>query len=292
MNIAIASGKGGTGKTTLASNLASLLSKNTKNQLNKKIILVDLDVEEPNSGLFIKGKLTTQEDKFRAVPMWNNKKCTFCEQCKSFCNFNAIAVLPNSVLIFPELCHSCFACTELCPDDALKMTDRKIGTLSHYKLNDLVFIESRLEIGEPSAVPLIKQTKEYVNKKFSGNTIIIFDSPPGTSCPVIESVKNMDFVVLVTEPTPFGLHDLKLAIETVKKLNRKFAVVINKYGIGNNDVDKYCEKNKIPIIGRIPDMKKIAELYSRGKLLYDEIIEVKEEIENIFSEVTTLCIEN
>lgn len=292
MKIAIASGKGGTGKTTLSTNLASYISKTFSEDSNSRVVLVDLDVEEPNSGLFIKGELVEEEIKYRATPLWDADKCTHCGECKTICNFNAIAQLPKTILIFSELCHSCYACSELCPAQALPMVDTKMGVLNHYQQttslsdnNKLAFIESRLDIGEISAVPLIKQTKEYVERNFSDSTIRIYDSPPGTSCPVIETVKDADFVILVTEPTPFGLHDLKLAVETVKKLGREFAIVINRHGIGDDGVEKYCAMNNIPIIGKIPNMRQAASLYSQGKLLYDSIPAIKEQLVLIYQAI-------
>ncbi|NOZ35048.1 MAG: P-loop NTPase [Chlorobi bacterium] len=273
MKIAIASGKGGTGKTTLSTNLASYLAE------SDNVVLVDLDVEEPNSGLFLKAELIFSEEKFKMIPEWIKDKCTLCGECQKNCNFHAIIQLGTMILVFPELCHSCYACSELCPTDALPMKEKKIGDLSHYKINNLDFIESRLVIGEEQAVPLIKQTIKYADLHFKG--IKIYDSPPGTSCPVIEAVKDADFVILVTEPTPFGLNDLKLAVETVSELNINFGVVINRYGIGNNDVIEYCNNKEIPILAKIFDSRKIAELYSKGELLYNVIPEVRVELKKI-----------
>ncbi len=273
MKIAIASGKGGTGKTTLATNLASYLAE------SDNVVLVDLDVEEPNSGLFLKAELISSEEKFKMIPEWNKNACTLCGECQKVCNFHAVIQLGTMILVFPELCHSCYACSELCPTDALPMKEKKIGILSYYKINNLDFIESRLVIGEEQAVPLIKQTIKYADLYFKG--IKIYDSPPGTSCPVIEAVKDADFVILITEPTPFGLNDLKLAVETVRELNKKFGVVINRYGIGNNDVVEYCMNEKIAILAKIPNQRKIAELYSKGKLVYKQIPEVAEELKKI-----------
>ena len=184
-------------------------------------------------------------------------------------------------MVFPELCHGCYACSELCPMDALPMKKKKMGELRHYVKGNLSFIESKLDIGEEQAVPLIAQTLDYIDKHFSEDIIKIYDSPPGTSCPVIEATKNADFIILVTEPTPFGLHDLKLAVETVRALKNDFAIVINRFGIGDNNVEKYCKSENIPIIAKIPNQRKIAELYSEGKLLYSEIPEVKRELEKI-----------
>ena len=272
MKIAIASGKGGTGKTTLSTNLAALLAE------TEKVILTDLDVEEPNSGLFIKGNLIHQEEKFKMVPRWNSEKCALCGNCQKVCNFHAVIQIVDQIMVFPELCHSCYACSELCPTNSLPMIPQKMGELREYKLDNLIFIESRLDIGQEQAVPLIAQTKKYVDGKSSDEIIKLYDSPPGTSCPVIEVTKDADFVILVTEPTPFGLHDLKLAVETMRELDKKFGVVVNRYGIGNDDVIKYCRVENIPIIATIPNSRRIAELYSGGILLYPEVPEFKESL--------------
>lgn len=296
MDIAIASGKGGTGKTTLAVNLTSYIANSIAND---QVVLVDLDVEEPNAGLFLSGALINMEEQFRQVPQWIEDKCTFCGKCQSLCQFNAIAQLPQTLLIYPELCHSCFACSELCPEQALPMVNRKIGILNHYNIHldvasqsDFSFIESILQIGEPSAVPLIKKTKEYTRDAFHENCIKIFDCPPGTSCPVIEAVKDADFTILVTEPTPFGLHDLKLAVETMKKLDNRFGVVINRYGIGNEGVEEYCSNENIQILAKIPNDKKIAQQYSRGELIYKKSNEFRlqlEAIQNYINTVLSFC---
>ena len=274
MKIAIASGKGGTGKTTLATNLASYLTG--KNE----VILTDLDVEEPNSGLFIKGMLIHKEDKFKMIPEWKGE-CSLCGLCQEVCNFHAVLQLGTQIMVFPELCHSCYACSELCPDSALPMIPQKMGELKHFQNGELSFVESRLDIGQEQAVPLIAKTNKYIETHFSSGFIKIYDSPPRTSCPVIEAVKDSDLVILVTEPTPFGLHDLKLAVDTVRELNKKFGVVINRYGIGNDEVLDYCQKENIPILAKIPNDRRIAELYSRGKLIYKEIPEVGQQLKNI-----------
>ncbi len=282
MKIAIASGKGGTGKTTLSTNLAAYLAE------KQEVVLVDLDVEEPNSGLFIKAELVRQEDKFNMIPEWNPDACILCGNCQEVCNFHAVLKLGEQIMVFPELCHSCYACSELCPTNSLPMVPQKMGELKHFKNKSLSFIESRLEIGQEQAVPLISQTNKYVDTHFSEQVIKLFDSPPGTSCPVIEATKDAEFVILVTEPTPFGLHDLTLAVETMRELKKNFGVVINRHGIGNDDVEKYCSTENIPLLAKIPNDRKIAELYSRGELLYKKIPEVKEQLDLLIHHIEGL----
>ena len=279
MKIAIASGKGGTGKTTLSVNLASFLAK------KGKVVLADLDVEEPNSGLFIQGALVRAENKFKMIPEWIEDDCTLCGTCQDVCNYNAIIQLVTTIIVFPELCHGCYACSELCPSSALPMVPKKMGELQHFENNKLSFIEGRLDIGQEQATQLISQTKKYIDDHFPDGIIKIYDSPPGTSCPVIEATKDADYVILVTEPTPFGLHDLKLAVETMKSLDRIYGVVINRHGIGNDEVLNYCNKASIPVIAKLPDDRRIAELYSRGKLIYPEIPEIELQLENILTQI-------
>ncbi len=282
MKIAIASGKGGTGKTTLSVNLASFLAE------QQEVVLADLDVEEPNSGLFIRADLIHEEDTFKMVPDWKEGKCTLCGECQKVCNFNAVIQLGKMIMVFPELCHACYACSELCPVDALPMIPKKIGKLKHFRKNNLHFIESRLDIGEEQAVPLIKKTQKYISEQLNANCLQIYDSPPGTSCPVIEATKDSDYVILITEPTPFGLHDLKLAVETMRELKKEIGVVINRDGIGNNDVWEYCEKEQIPVLAKIPNDRRIAEMYAQGQLIYQEVPEFRQAIAEISNQIMAL----
>jgi len=275
MKVAIASGKGGTGKTTLSVNLAHWMSE------KEPVTLADLDVEEPNAKLFLDMPDLNHRELTRLIPEWKRESCSLCGICQEVCAFNAIIRLGSEIMVFPQLCHSCHACTGLCPDHALTMHPRKIGTLSHYQSKNLQFIESTLDIGEEQAIPAIAQTITYVTASSPKSSTTFFDAPPGTSCPVIEVAKQADFILLVTEPTPFGLHDLKLAIATMQALDRSFGVVINRDVQGIRLIDDYCMAEHIPLIARIPDDRRIAELYSRGALIYPHIAAFREALSDI-----------
>ena len=277
MKITIASGKGGTGKTTLSTNLTSYLSG-----LGKAVVLADLDVEEPNSALFLKGDLEKGQISYKMIPKWEETDCTFCSKCEEVCNFNAIVALSDEIIVYPELCHSCYACSELCPTDSLPMTSERIGEIKSFSADGFSFIEGRLDLGQEMAVPLIAQTIEYVDENFK-NHIKIFDAPPGTSCPVIEASRGSDFVILITESTPFGLNDLQLAVETMRVLKQKFGVIINRYGIGDSGVEEYCKEEGIAILTKIQNDREVAKLYSRGKLIYPEIEHFKNSLDEIVS---------
>jgi MinD superfamily P-loop ATPase len=282
MKIAIASGKGGTGKTTLSVNLSEYLAE------TRPVILTDLDVEEPNAGLFLHGIPRHAEDVHRMVPEWNGKDCTFCGLCQDLCRFHSVISFPGRVMVFPALCHGCYACSELCPTASLPMVPLKMGELRRYEIGNLSFDEGRLEVGQEQAVPLISRTLSFVEESFPPDILRIFDCPPGTSCPVIEAVRGTDFAILVTEPTPFGLHDLKLTIETLREIDRPFAVVVNRHGIGNADVEDLCRAEGIDIIARIPNDRAIAERYSRGKLAYSEVAAMREALERISTYIGNL----
>lgn len=249
--------------------------------------MVDLDVEEPNSGLFVKGKLEETNPVYKMVPVWEKDKCTFCGNCQKVCNFNAVIQLHTQVLVFPKLCHSCYACSELCPTDALPMKPEKIGEIKTFHQDNLTFLESCLNIGQEMAVQVIAHTNKILEKDYQGQLIII-DAPPGTSCPVIEAVKDTDFVLLAAEPTPFGLHDLKLAVDTMRKLKKDFAVIINRFGLGNDKILEYCQRQNIEILAKIPNSRTAAELYSHGKLIYKQIPQVKQEVLKIANKIRQL----
>lgn len=262
VKIAIASGKGGTGKTLLATNLAAFMST------RRETLLVDLDVEEPDDALFIRGKMKNASLQYKMIPEWVKDRCTLCGECTRNCKFHAVIQIGNFVAVFKELCHSCYACSELCPVDALPMHPHKMGEVREFTTGALHFMEARLEIGEEQAVPLIRKAHHLVDASYPNIPLQIFDCPPGTSCPVVTATQNAHFVILVTEPTPFGFNDLKLAVETMRQMNKEFGVVINRYGIGSNQVETYCEKEHIPILAKIPFDTEIAKLYSKGMLIY------------------------
>ncbi|MFO8145471.1 MAG: ATP-binding protein [Candidatus Syntrophosphaera sp.] len=282
MKIAIASGKGGTGKTTLAVNLALRAAE------NREVSLVDLDVEEPNSGIFIHGKLENEQRIFRSVPKWDREACTLCGKCVELCQYNAIIRLGKEIMVMPQLCHSCYACSELCPTDALPMRESPLGTLRHKRIGRLDFIESKLDIGMEMASPMIGKTLEYMSEHCSGNDYQFRDCPPGTACPVISATKDADFIILVTEPTPFGLYDLELAAETMRHLGKPMSVVVNRYGIGNDEVFHYCKEQDIPVWAKIPNQREMAELYSRGELIYPKVEEFRRELDAILGKLDSL----
>jgi MinD superfamily P-loop ATPase len=253
MIISIASGKGGTGKTTIAVNLALSLPKGT-------VQLIDCDVEEPNSHLFLSPSIHRVSSVGIPVPRIDESKCTYCGKCAKVCEYHAIAVILKNVLVFDELCHGCGACSYLCPEKAIFEAEREIGIVQEGNANGIDFVNGVLNIGEPMASPLIRGVKQKVQKE----RIVILDAPPGTACPVIESVRGSDFCLLVTEPTPFGLNDLELAVGMLEKLGIPKGVVINKADIGDRGVWDYCTMKDIPVLMEIPMDRKIAESYSKG----------------------------
>jgi len=278
MIISVASGKGGTGKTLVATSLALSLKD------SHSVELLDCDVEEPNDHVFLKPEITGSNAVSILVPRVDEDKCTYCGKCAEVCVFNAIAVLGNHVLTFPQLCHGCGACSYLCPEKAISEESREIGAIEWGHSDGLKFVQGELTIGEAMAPPIIRKVKEY-----AGNDgITIIDIPPGTSCPVVEAVKGSDFCLLVTEPTPFGLNDLTLAVATVRDLGIPCGIVLNRTGVGDSKVEEYCKQENIPILLTIPLDTEIARLYSRGIPLVEGLPQWKDSFLKLFDRVKVL----
>ncbi len=258
MNIAVASGKGGTGKTTVAVGLAAILS-----QTGEPAAYVDCDVEEPNGHLFLRPDIGETVKATLTYPLVDKDRCVSCGNCQRICRYKAIILLPDKPLVFPEMCHACGGCSLVCPAGAITEAEREIGAIETGMSGNIHFVHGRLDVGQILSPPLIRQVKTYIPS--AGTTFL--DCPPGTSCPVITALRGSDYIILVTEPTPFGLNDLKLAAEAAHELHIPFGVFINRSDIGTQDTEKYCRQQHIPILGRIPDDRRIAEAYSRGELL-------------------------
>jgi len=256
VKIVIASGKGGTGKTTLAVNLATALSADTR------VGLLDCDVEEPNCHLYLKPSFDATGPVGTPIPLIDEQACTGCGLCARACEFHALLALPKAPLLLPELCHGCGTCAYVCPEEAISEVDREIGRLGSGYVGGIYFRWGRLNIGEARSTPVIRAVKDL--RTAPPLDTVIIDAPPGVACPAVEAVRGADFAILVTEPTPFGLHDLKLAVETVRRLGVPSGVVINRFGLGDDCVDDYCAASDVPVLLRISDDRQIAEACSRG----------------------------
>jgi MinD superfamily P-loop ATPase len=262
--LAVASGKGGTGKTTVSANLARVLGMEVR--------LLDCDVEEPNAHLFIKGDLVGESMVNIPVPDVDDTVCDGCGECGSFCEYNAIVSFGSRPLVFPEMCHGCGGCAKVCPRGAITEVGKRIGVIETIRSEKVTLVQGRLDVGVVMAPPLIRAVKDSLEN----GDIAILDAPPGTSCPVITTLRGSDYVVLVTEPTPFGLHDLKLAVDMVRELRIPFGVVVNRVGVGDERVHTFCEQADIPVLLEIPDDRRIAEAYSRGSLIVEALPEYRE----------------
>lgn len=273
MLISVASGKGGTGKTTVSTNLAY--------SLGERANLIDCDVDEPNAHLFLNPVFDHKDKAYTIVPEVDKSACTLCRKCMTICRFRAITVVGKSLLVFPEMCHSCGGCFEVCPENALIRKERELGDVESGMSGNLSFVQGRLRIGEAMTPPLIRTVRTHIKP----GKINIIDAPPGTSCPVIAAMHGADFVLMVTEPTPFGLHDLTLAVETVKILGIPHGIVINRSDMGDDRVRDYALKEKIPILMEIPFDRKIAEQYSKGQLIAETWPEWKEIFRELFQRI-------
>lgn len=276
MIVAVASGKGGTGKTTVSVNMAR--------SLGSKVRLLDCDVEEPNAHLFLRTDQHEQQEVPIRVPQVDESRCDGCGECGRFCAYHAIVSFGTKPLVFAEMCHGCGGCAKVCPKGAIGETDRRIGVIETSRSENITLIQGRLDVGVAMAPPLIRAVKA----RLPGAGHAILDAPPGTSCPVIATLRDADYVVLVTEPTPFGLHDLKLAIDMVRELDLPFGVVVNRYGVGDDRVHVFCREQNIPLLLEIPDDRRIAEAYSRGELMVEALPEYRSLFQSLIAKTMLL----
>lgn len=273
MKIAVLSGKGGTGKTTLATNLVV----NRENA-----VLIDNDVEEPNSHIFLKPNISETIAVEKCFPVVDAEKCTLCGACGDFCRYNAILPAKNKVLVYSELCHDCGGCELVCPVNAIHYEKREIGKIhSGMCENDIKMIYGDLNVGEVSGVKIIETLKDMTKDE----KILFIDSPPGTSCATVASIKNVDYAVIVSEPTPFGVSDMKMVVELLRNMNIKFGVVVNKAGLGDDEIYDYCKEEDIEILGEIPFKEEIAKLYASGEVLSYKLEDYKENIISILDKI-------
>ena len=273
MIISVASGKGGTGKTTVAVNMAASLGRGVQ--------VLDCDVEAPNAHLFLCPSIDETTPVSVPVPEIDEAKCTHCKKCAEICRFKAIAVIGETVLTFPEMCHSCGGCMAVCPESAITETGRSIGEIQKGTAGEIAFVHGRMRVGEAMSPPLIRKVRACTDP----GRITIIDAPPGTSCPAVAAMKGVDFVLMVTEPTPFGLHDLKLAVGAVRILGIPCGLVINRSDIGDDHVRQYAAEEDIPVLMEIPFDRKIAHAYSRGLMVVDEMPEWKDRFRELYRSI-------
>ncbi len=281
MKIAIASGKGGTGKTFVATNLFKALKDS-----GYGVMLVDCDAEAPNALSFFNSQQVDCIEVTQLVPVIDSSKCNFCGKCQEYCSYNAIFLIPSLQIIrvMEDLCHACGACLHACDQGAITEKKLILGQISSYTLNGKIdLVEARTRVGSMTPVPAIKLAIKLINNQV--NTVI-FDAPPGTSCPFIHTVTEADYVILVTEPTPFGLSDLKRSIEALKQIDKPFGVIVNRAGIGNNEVYQYLDYEGVPLLMEIPFNKQIARMYSNGELVIDNMPLLKQQFLETFEKIS------
>lgn len=299
MIITVASGKGGTGKTTVAVNLALAVASQrlggqaasedaeTRSRYDARVLLLDCDVEAPNVHLFLNPVIERREEVGILIPEVDYDKCTFCGRCAEVCVYHVLAVVKQKVLIFPELCHGCGSCSLNCPEKAIHEVLHVTGVIEEGHARGIRFAHGILNIGEAMAVPVIRELKRRIGEAdLRPHSSVILDASPGTSCPVVETMRGADFVLMVTEPTPFGLHDLRLAVEVARdELGLLVGVVINRDGIGDEGVEEYCAAEGIPILMRIPFDRRIAEVYSEGGLVIEALPEYREQFRRLYQKI-------
>lgn len=281
IRLTVTAGKGGTGKTSLATSLALALQE----EYQGRVQFLDCDVEEPDAHILLKPELKERESVYAKRPQVDESKCDYCGKCAEYCEYNAIAVIGRRIIVYDELCHGCGLCHLVCPRNAISEYDLEIGTIERGTARGIEYLQGVLKVGEPLATPIIQRLKE----KIDPGKIAILDSPPGTGCPVIETMEGSDFVILVTEPTPFGLHDLKLTVEAAKTLGLRMGVVINRDGLGDARVEEYCEEENLPILLRIPLDRRIAVAYSNGIPFAEELPEWKPRLREMFARIVELA---
>jgi MinD superfamily P-loop ATPase len=280
MIISVASGKGGTGKTLVATSLAL--------SLGKQVQILDCDVEEPDVHVLLHPSIVRSEPACIPVPIVDKSKCNYCGKCAQVCAYKAIAVLPETVLVFPELCHGCGACSYLCPEKAIAEEDKEVGVVETGYCGEIDFVQGKLTVGEAMPTPVIREVKRHINR--TGSAVI--DVSPGTSCPVVEAVRGSDFCLLVTEPTPFGFHDLTLAVDMVKALGIPCGVILNRTGSTYDRVEEYCLEKDVPLLMRIPLDTEIARLYSRGVTLVQGMPEWRTQFMELFHTIEEIVAEH
>jgi len=290
LTVSILSGKGGVGKTTVAVALAELLAAQ-----GEKVLLADLDVEEPNVGIFLETQLQESMDAIVYRPRWREALCIYCGKCQQYCKFNAIAALPNYVILFPELCHGCYACSDLCPTSALPMVPHRIGKISLYRVSaSLLFLEGRLDIGQEIASAMVRQTRDRAMREAARDALswVVFDAPPGAACAAREAMIKSDAVLLVVEPTPFGLHDMNLVYRLIQKSGKPCALVINKESPGYEGIEQFAQHEELPILARIPYDPRLAQDYSMGKLSVGAFPALEGALMSITSWLSSLAVQS
>ncbi|MBT3362144.1 MAG: P-loop NTPase [Chloroflexi bacterium] len=274
MIISVASGKGGTGKTLVATSLALSIA-------DEGVQILDCDVEEPNAHLLLNPNFESSEPVEVLVPQVDDDKCNYCGKCSEVCVYHSIAVMKERVLLFPELCHGCGACSYLCPEKAITEVGRQIGVVESGHANGIDFVHGKINVGEAMVPPVIRKVKDKINSK----SIAIIDVPPGTSCPVVEAVRGSDYCILVTEPTPFGKNDLELAVQVMKQMNIPCGVIINRAGSNDKSVEGYCARENIPVLMKILLSTDIAKLYSKGIPLVDGMPEYRQVFRHLYDDI-------